>query len=247
MTRRELLQEQYEDALFTLLMDELAVSEGKRALKEIEQLNSDDTATVSHKVNQRCLKTISNHFAKENFKKIRRSSIKILNKVAIIAFLSVLLFTSALATSEKIRAHTLNLLVEVLDDRTNFQLISAPPVISSLEDAQIVTNWIPKGYTLTSSVNESKSSWLTFDSLGESQLEVCVYLGDTSIIGFDTEDAYVENCNIQGFDAIYIEKQDVTQLVWANTDQNLVWEVYGINVPQEVLTQVAENITLKQK
>ena len=34
MTRREQLQEQYEDALFALLMDELARSEGEKLLEE---------------------------------------------------------------------------------------------------------------------------------------------------------------------------------------------------------------------
>ena len=38
MTRREKLQEQYEDALFALLMDDLAVEEGKKAYEENERL-----------------------------------------------------------------------------------------------------------------------------------------------------------------------------------------------------------------
>ena len=34
MTRREKLQEQYEDALFALSMDDLAVEEGKRRMRK---------------------------------------------------------------------------------------------------------------------------------------------------------------------------------------------------------------------
>lgn len=40
MTRREKLQEQYEDALFALLMDDLAVEEGKKAYEENKRLKS---------------------------------------------------------------------------------------------------------------------------------------------------------------------------------------------------------------
>ena len=34
MTRREMLLEQYEDALFALMMDEVAAVEGQKALEE---------------------------------------------------------------------------------------------------------------------------------------------------------------------------------------------------------------------
>ena len=37
MTRREELQEAYEDAMFALLMDYVAESEGEKALEEIEK------------------------------------------------------------------------------------------------------------------------------------------------------------------------------------------------------------------
>lgn len=40
MTKREKLLEQYEDALFSLLMDEFAESEGKAALEENERLKA---------------------------------------------------------------------------------------------------------------------------------------------------------------------------------------------------------------
>ena len=41
MTKREKLLEQYEDALFSLLMDEFAESEGKAALEENARLKAD--------------------------------------------------------------------------------------------------------------------------------------------------------------------------------------------------------------
>ena len=49
MTRREKLQEQYEDALFALLMDDLAVEEGKKAYEENERLKADSSFEVPSK------------------------------------------------------------------------------------------------------------------------------------------------------------------------------------------------------
>lgn len=46
MTRREQLVEQYEDALFELLMDDVAESEGEKFEKLNDSLNSDLSAEV---------------------------------------------------------------------------------------------------------------------------------------------------------------------------------------------------------
>ena len=40
MTKREQLREEYEDALFALMMDEFAVAEGEKALEENERLKN---------------------------------------------------------------------------------------------------------------------------------------------------------------------------------------------------------------
>ena len=56
MTRREQLQEQYEDALFALLMDELARSEGEKLLEENERLKQEPDADIPDDVMKRCCK-----------------------------------------------------------------------------------------------------------------------------------------------------------------------------------------------
>ena len=56
MTRREKLQENFEDALFALLMEEVAEQEGQRLLEENEKLKRDPESTVPPEVDRRCLK-----------------------------------------------------------------------------------------------------------------------------------------------------------------------------------------------
>ena len=46
MTKREQLREEYEDALFALMMDEFAVAEGEKALEENERLKKDYFQTL---------------------------------------------------------------------------------------------------------------------------------------------------------------------------------------------------------
>ena len=66
MTRREKLQEQYEDALFALLMDDLAIAEGKSAEEENEQLKNDPKYAVPPEVRQRCLNNFQALHEKNN-------------------------------------------------------------------------------------------------------------------------------------------------------------------------------------
>ena len=46
MTKREQLREEYEDALFALMMDEFAVAEGEKALEENVRLKIDPVFVV---------------------------------------------------------------------------------------------------------------------------------------------------------------------------------------------------------
>lgn len=55
MDHREKLRDRYEDALFALLMDEIAEKEGALAREENEQLKNDPTAAVPEDVDRRCL------------------------------------------------------------------------------------------------------------------------------------------------------------------------------------------------
>ena len=65
MTRREKLEEQYEDAYFALLMDAVAEKEGARLEELNDQLNRDPTAAVPEEIDRRCRKVINRHFAEQ--------------------------------------------------------------------------------------------------------------------------------------------------------------------------------------
>lgn len=54
MTNHERLTEQYEDALFALLMDSVAEEEGKKAIELNERLKADPEAEVPAEVRRRC-------------------------------------------------------------------------------------------------------------------------------------------------------------------------------------------------
>lgn len=59
MTRREMLMEQYEDALFALIMDEVAEVEGQKALEENQRLKESGELVIPEEVSQRCQRVIA--------------------------------------------------------------------------------------------------------------------------------------------------------------------------------------------
>ena len=89
MTRREELQEAYEDAMFALLMDYVAESEGKKALEENRALQEDPDAEVPQEVRRACLKEIRRAFRKKSARSVGRITMKVINKVAIVALVGM--------------------------------------------------------------------------------------------------------------------------------------------------------------
>ena len=62
MNRKDELREAYEDALFALLMYDVAEHEGARLLEENERLKNDENAAVPESLDRKCRATIRRYF-----------------------------------------------------------------------------------------------------------------------------------------------------------------------------------------
>lgn len=114
MTRREKLMAQYEDALFALIMDEVAEAEGRIAIEENQRLKESGEVEIPAEMSRRCKRTILRKTSENNIKRYGKGVGKVLNKVAIVALMAVFLFTTAFAASDSFRVKTLNFVMEVL-------------------------------------------------------------------------------------------------------------------------------------
>lgn len=237
MRKREQLQERYEDALFALMMDTLDRMEGCSALELHESLPKE----IPPDIEKKCLGMISSYFKKSHANTVRRKTFKIINKIAVVVLLCILLFTTAFATSPTFRAAALNFVIEVFDDHTEFRMEPSYRQISSLENGTIIEDWRLDECVFEGTEGGSKNLWNSYSFLDGGYMEIVVYMGENSVVAFDTEDALIEDCIIQEKDAMCIEKGDVIQVVWTDEEQGLVWEVYGTNVSKEKLLYVAEH------
>lgn len=245
MTKREKLIEQYEDALFSLLMDEFAENEGKEALQENERLKADPNFVVPKELQQRCRRTISLYFAKRNLRNTGRVFAGVIRKAAMVALISMVLFTSAFALSADFRIRTLNWIIEVFDDRTEFSFVEQGFSGNAEGDVQKVTvEWLPDGfYQCDQSENKFTTRYDYCSDNGE-EFSIALFDGTTMKLGVDTEDAEVETVDIQGEEAIVASKDGTIQIAWANQESHTYFIVDGSETMKEDLIKVAQGVKI---
>ena len=247
MTRREMLVEQYEDALFSLLMDEVAEAEGQKALEENQRLRESGELVVPDGVRQRCQKVIAHKTAVRDFKRIRGGFTKVVTKVAIVVLVAMLLFTTAFAVSEDLRVKALNFVMEVFDDRTEIKIIpeDLPSNVNQSAAPQVIAGWLPDGFALAEEGQESFGRWYEYTDADEGMISVDVINIVNANMMIDTEDADTSSIQVQDSDALLVEKDGKKQLVW-QLREGEEWCCYIVakNISIEALLRFAQHIVI---
>lgn len=239
MNRRELLQDQYEDALFALLMDEIATKEGKRAIEENERLKNDPSAAIPEDVDRRCLQTIRRHFAKHRAYATGRFTVKAMKRVVMAAGIAALLFTGAFAASETVRVNTLNLAIEVFETNTTFRFENT----SGNVPTQFSVGWLPEGYELVDQGHDNFGGmWYDYQKSENECIHIDYTVTDGTEIGVDTEDAEIEYVEVDGMKAMLIRKNGKLHLVWPSKDNTMFLAVDGTQIAQDDLIHVANSL-----
>ena len=247
MTRQELLVEQYEDALFALIMDKVAEVEGQKAIEENQRLKESGEVVIPEELNRRRKQTIRCKTAEKHLKRYGKGFGKVLNKVAIVALMALLLFTTAFATSESFRVKTLNFVMEVFDDRTEIKFVPKDTAADSTAVPEITAGWLPEGFKLTRT-DALKANRVYEYANSDNTAYIAVNIMEmTSVsMALDTEDAKTLSLQVQGEDAIMVDKGNIKQLVWKlHTDENRYCCVITENISEEDMLKFAENILVK--
>ncbi|MPM11102.1 hypothetical protein SDC9_57441 [bioreactor metagenome] len=239
MTRQEQLRERYEDALFALMMEKVAISEGKKALEENERLKNDPAAEVPEAVSKRCQQMIRQHFAAKAARKAGKFTVKFFGKIAMAAGIAAMLFTSAFAVSETVRINTLNIVVEVFGESTDFYFAKSS---TSVDDSQITAGWLPSGYVLEDQGKDELGRWCIFRKSENEYIYVMYTSGNGSVLSADTESAETEGVQINGIQATLIKKDRELQLAWGTKDQSAFIQIIGTGITGEDLIHMANKL-----
>lgn len=253
MNRAEKLQEQYEDALFALLMDRIVVSEGEAALKEMEMLEEDPDFIVPDSCIHRCQQIISD-CAKGYRRKNRRTHAKTtFKRIVLVAVISMMLFATAMAASDSFRMKVVNYAFEFFSDHMTFGFVKDASENSNSSDTMLDTfecSWVPEGYVLEDSGENFARQWKTYYNADTNGLlDISIFDGEEQGASIDIEDATVQNVSVRGLDGKLVEKDNWNMLFLVDLKNTMTIQIQcdfgdGEGIPREELIKVAENLRL---
>ena len=241
------INEQFEDAVFSMLMADVAEAEGKRLLEVNRQLQGDPEAAVPEEVSSRCLKAIKREFSRRNLRNIRRTCAKVFQRVAIVVLVVVACFSTMFVTSEAFRVEVMNYVIEIFDEKIDLGIVSDDGLSSEVD---LNVNWVPEGYVLADERNSSRRISQRYiksesDSESFSDINISIFLfNENDQLHVDTENAYVKFTTVNGIEAVYTEKEDTAQLAWISADNSAAIIIMGVGLDFEMITKIAENIEL---
>lgn len=243
---RDQLQEQYEDALFALLMDDLAVKQGREYQAENEELKQDAAFAVPERTFNRCIRRINRCFNGKALKQAGKMAWNAVAKLPVAVFAGLLLLTSAMAVSPRFRADTLQFV-------SRFTRGSAE-IVSYTEDHGIYlpdglltvkVDWYPEGYSLSKMYESQDYFSCTYEN-GSGGLIYVDVSGAASVSSIDTYNAKVTNVTVQGYDGIMSEKEEECNLMWADSDNNCTVVVVTEKVGADTALRFAEELKISR-
>ena len=243
MTRQERLLEQYEDACFALLMEDVLVREGERLEALNRRLLADPAAAVPESLDRRCRAVMDRAcFAGKRRAALRRTG-RALRSAAIAAAVAAALFTSAFAVSEGFREAALNLVRTVTGTYTQLD-IQRPAGDGGQSSARYFPNleigWVPEGFSYHGG---EFGECAVFENEEEASFRVSVYPGNDYVdIDTLTPDR-MDNISAGGWEGFYVVKDGKTDLLVQAT--NLYGSIRvqaSAGVPLETAEKIMENI-----
>lgn len=243
MAKRTYLTDNYEDALFALLMENVSHEEGIKAIEENKRLKNDPDAELPIDLQNKCVQTIRKNFRKGQTHKAKHTALKIANRIAVAILTCILLATVAFAVSEEVRVKVLNWVTETFEDHTEFHW-GEPDAIEESATPDFVVKWLPDGFILQTSKNDNRTKVEQY--VGPNEKGSCVTIVITQLFGgdcnLDTEESNITSVKINGSDATITEKDNTIQIIW--TCENVVVQIVSENVDLSQMIKIAENIEI---
>ncbi len=163
---------------------------------------------------------------------------KALKRVALAAGIAAILFTTAFALSETVRANTMNLLIQVFETNTEFRFSGS----SELVAPQCSVGWVPEGYALADRAEDGFCIRYEYQNDENTRIVIACRNAKDLVVGIDTEDAEVTHIEVKGCPAMLIKKGSEFQLVWTAKDNSIFINIVGDNISREDILRIADEL-----
>lgn len=245
MTQKEQLWENYEDAVFAILMDAVAEQEGEKGLQLMEELEHDPSAQVPEEVQRRAEKTIRKAFAAQSRRSARHVGFRMFQRIAVAVMLVILTAVCAFAAFPEMRVNVLNMIEQTFSDHTDFNVTSGDSDEYSSATFTIKPAWLPENFSLTDEGENNASVFSMYENGAGGVLFISENKATDLSMAVDTENAEKQDIKIQDYQAKLIEKDNWRCILFLVPEKNMLVYIDAENVPTEQLMKVAENIQIE--
>ena len=245
MNRREQLIDNYEDALFAVLMDKVAQDEGAKLREENQRLREDPAAEVPEHVDAVARKTIRKAFVGQNRRSALHVAKRVLNTVALIVLISSAIFATAYAAFPDMRVKTLNLLIQSSDVASRLSLVQEGSASGheNTEEIMLCGYSLPKldGFSVLDQSEDRHGGWIKYKN-NEKDATIRISISDAKTAYVDTENVNIEEISIQGFSGVMITKGNHITISWSEPEHKNHILVDCMNLSQSFAVGVADQI-----
>ena len=246
MTQKEQLWENYEDAVFAILMDAVAEQEGEKGLQLMEELEHDPSAQVPEEVQRRAEKTIRKAFAAQSRRSARHVGFRMFQRIAVAVMIVILTAVCAFAAFPEVRAGILNVIAQEYEDHTDISFSTTSSNEYPAAEYDVELGWIPEGFTMTQDETEYSSALKLYEREDGATLSVVASSAEGRTTSVDTEDAKVTSVTIQGYDGTLVEKDDGQWvcIIFVVPEKNMMVCIDSEYIPVNQTIEVAENLLI---
>ncbi len=244
MKQKEELWENYEDAVFTILMETVAEQEGQKALQLMQELKHDPSAQVPEEVQKKAKKTIRKAFAAQKREPIKHFAFKAVQRIIVAVLVVVATTTCVFAAFPEVRANLHNLLIRVYEDHTKFSYSEqryGDEYASA--DFTIEPGWLPDGFVLSGEGQIDSLIYKDYENMNNAKFSIIKKVMDGSLL-VDSENTKETKIIIQQYEATLIEKEDWKCLVIPMPKEDKIVYFESNGVSSEDIIRIAENLPL---
>lgn len=248
MNRNDRLYNNYEDALFALLMDEVAQEEGARLLAENERLKGDPNAAVPPELDKKSLETIRKALVGQH----RRHTHTIgwyLGRLAIAILAALLLFAVAYANSPDLQLRTLRMLVQNSDvsSRLSFIFGENGDARGDGEHTSTLAGYtlpeLSRKYSVVDQGETSHETWIEYAHEDGATIRISINKSSDTFLDSESVDDY-EDIKIQSYyGKAYYDKEGAVYVSWYDTDHEMVITIYADGINKEMARTYAEQMS----
>lgn len=244
MTKQEMLYEQYNDALFRLLMHSVAQHQGQQYQEENQALKAQEGGP-SETAKRRCLRTISRQVRRGHARAAARTASRVLSKAAVVMLLVISCLTAVFAVSPVFRSDALRWAVATFGDHAEYRFNQTE---GGVQYQGIEVGWLPEGYELVENQNTNGTisrRYIRPSGSVEQRVDIRVMNFDgEGVFKVDTEANQLYQTIVHDTLATVIQRDESMQIIWMYPESNCIVMLCGDNISTETALRIAQSIVL---